>query len=32
MKWINTITENSGLTREKIAQKIGAERRLISKF
>ncbi|EPR07795.1 helix-turn-helix domain-containing protein [Ruminiclostridium papyrosolvens] len=32
MKWFKTIRENSDLSREKLPQKIGVERSLISKF
>ncbi len=32
MKWFKIIRENSGLTQEKLAQKIGVERSQISKF
>ncbi len=32
MKWFKAIRENSGLTQGKLAQKVGVERSLISKF
>lgn len=32
MKWLRTLRENLGLTQEKLAETVGVERSLISKF
>lgn len=32
MRWLRTLRENLGLTQEKLAETVGVERSLISKF